>query len=123
VAAAWPAIANYLHYLPSLFDCSPHNIAEKLTRGYKAWDFLLYLYGLGPGLLLGILSNVYYTNYCKLIFGMHLMNQHKISLSNVCEALLALCSFTQEFKIIYCQHLPTQIHFVWLCMHSLIHLP
>jgi hypothetical protein len=36
---------------------------------------------------------------------------------------LALCSFVQEFEMIYCQHLPMQIHFVWLCMHSLTHLP
>jgi Transposase family tnp2 len=116
------AITNCLHYLPSLFNCPPCNITEKLTSGYKAWEFLLYLYGLGPGLLLGILPNIYYTNYCKLVFGMCLMNQHKISSSNVRNALLALCSFVQEFEIIYCQCLPTRIHFVQLCMHSLIHL-
>jgi hypothetical protein len=116
------AITDCLHYLPSSFDCPPHNITEKLTSGYKAWEFLLYLYGLSPGLLFGILSDAYYKNYCKLVFGMCLMNQHKISSSNVHEVLLALCSFAQEFEIIYCQHLPTQIHIVRLCMHSLIHL-
>jgi hypothetical protein len=29
----------------------------------------------------------------------------------------------QEFEMIYCQCLPTRIHFVQPCMHSLIHLP
>jgi len=83
----------------------------------------LYLYGLGPGLLYGILPEHYYSNYCKLVFDMWLMNQHKISQENVQEAHLALCSFAQEFEIIYCQHLATQIHFVCPCLHSLVHLP
>jgi hypothetical protein len=46
------AVEDALHYLPGSFDRPPHNIAEKLTSGYKAWEFLLYLYGLAPGLLL-----------------------------------------------------------------------
>ena len=36
-------------YLPGSFDCPPHNPAEKISSGYKVWKFLLYLYGLGPG--------------------------------------------------------------------------
>ena len=60
------------------------------------------MYGLGPGLLYGILPDLFYTNYCKLMFGMCLMNQHWITRSQVCDAYLALTSFTQEFKIIYC---------------------
>ena len=44
------AVADALHHLPSWFDCPSWNITEKLTSGYKAWEFLLYLYSLGPGL-------------------------------------------------------------------------
>jgi hypothetical protein len=112
-----------LHFLLSSFDRPPHNIAEKLTSGYKAWEFLLYLYGLGPGLLYNVLPNPYYSNYCKLVYGMHLMNQHSISLDNVHDANLALTSFAQEFEAIYCQHLSTRIHFVRPCIHSMVHLP
>jgi len=117
------AVAKTLHFLPSSFDRPPRNIAEKLTSGYKAWEFLLYLYGLGPGLLYNVLSDPYYSNYCKLVFGMCLMNQHSISLDNVREANLTLTSFTQEFEVIYCQRLSTRIHFVRLCVHSMVHLP
>ena len=116
-------VADTLHYLPSSFDRPPRNIAEKLTSGYKAWEFLLYLYGLGPALLYDVLPNPYYSNYCKLVYGVRLMNQHKISLNNVYEASLALMSFAQEFEIIYCKRLPTRIHFVRPCVHSLVHLP
>ena len=117
------AVADTLHYVPSSFNHPPCNIAEKLTSGYKAWEFLMYFYGLGPGLLLGILPEPYYSNYCKLVYGMQLMNQHNISTQEVHNAQLTLISFVQEFKIIYCQRLPTWIHFVRPCVHSLLHLP
>ena len=117
------AVADALHYLPSSFDRPPHNIAEKLTSSYKAWEFLLYLYGLGPGLLYGTLPNKYFTNYCKLVLGIWLMNQHRITQDNVRKAHIALLSFAHEFELIYCQRLQTCIHFVRPCMHSLVHLP
>ena len=106
-----------------MFDRPSRNIAEKLTSGYKAWEFLLYLYGLCPGLLYGLLPDAYYSNFCKLVSGIQLMNQHRITLANVREAHQALLSFAQEFEILYCQHLPTRIHFVRPCIHSLVYLP
>jgi hypothetical protein len=65
----------------------------------------------------------YYLNYCKLVLGIQLINQHKISQENLQEAHLALSSFVQEFEIIYCQCLMTRIHFVYPCFYSLVHLP
>jgi hypothetical protein len=91
--------------------------------GYKAWEFLLYLYGLGPGLLYGILPDVYYTNFCKLVQGIWLIHQHKIALDDVHKAHRALTSFAQEFEIIYYQHKATHIHFVCPCLHLVVHLP
>ena len=117
------AVADALPYLPSSFDRPPRNIAEKLTSGYKAWEFLLYLYGLGPGLLYGLLPDAYYTNFCKLVRGIRLVHQHKITLDNVREAQLALASFTQEFELIYCQRKATRIHLVRPCVHLVVHLP
>ena len=117
------AVANTLHFLPSSFDRPLHNIAKKLTSGYKAWEFLLYLYGLGPGLLYNILPEPYYSNYCKLVVGMRLMNQHNISLNSVHDTNLALTSFAQEYEVIYCQQLSTQIHFVWPYVHPMVYLP
>ena len=80
------AIQDALHYLPSSFDRPLRNIAEKLTSGYKAWEFLLYLCSLGPGLLYGLLPDVYYTNFCKLVLGIWLVHQHRITRASVCEA-------------------------------------
>ena len=63
VAAATP-------YLPGLFDRPPQDPALKISSGYKAWEFLMYLYGLGPGIFYGILPSPYYENFCDLIYGM-----------------------------------------------------
>lgn len=52
VAAATP-------YLPGSFDRPPRNPAEKISSGYKAVEFLTYLYGLGPALLYGLLPPKY----------------------------------------------------------------
>jgi len=112
-----------LPYLPSSFDRLLCNIAEKLTSGYKAWEFLLYLYGLGPGLLYSILPERFFLNYCKLVMGIWLMNQHRITEANVHDTHLVLLTFAHEFETIYCQCKKTCIHFVCPCMHSLVHLP
>jgi hypothetical protein len=87
------AVTDTLHYLPSSFDRPPRNIAEKLTSRYKAWEFILYLYGLCPGLLYGFLLDVYYSNFCKLVVGIRLLNQHRITVANVCEAHQTSLSF------------------------------
>jgi len=41
-------VADATPYLPGSFDRPPRNPAEKISSGYKAWEFLTYLYGLGP---------------------------------------------------------------------------
>ena len=93
------AVANALHFLPSSFDRPPRNIAEKITSGYKAWEFILYLYGLGPGLLYDVLPEIYYSNYCKLVYGMRLMNQHRITRHNVRDVVDAVRDIEQTPRI------------------------
>jgi hypothetical protein len=62
VAAATP-------YLPGLFDRPPRDPALKISSGYKAWEFLMYLYGLGPGVFHSVLPSPYYENFCDLVYG------------------------------------------------------
>ena len=61
VAAATP-------YLPGSFDHPPRNPAENINSGYKAWEFLIYIFGLGPGIFYNILPEKYWKKFCKLIF-------------------------------------------------------
>lgn len=72
------AVAACTPYLPDSFDCPPHNPAEKISSGYKAWEFLMYLYGLGPALLYNVLPEKYWKHFCKLVYGMQIMNQYHI---------------------------------------------
>jgi hypothetical protein len=60
-------VAGARQYLPRSFDRPPWNIAEKINRGYKAWEFLIYLYGLGPGLLHRLLPPPYWQHFCQLV--------------------------------------------------------
>ena len=63
------AVAAAASCFPYSFDHTPHNPADKLSGGYKAWELLLYFCGLGPGLFYGILPEAYYKHYCKLVVG------------------------------------------------------
>jgi len=61
------AVADAALCFPHSFDRTPRNLADKLSSGYKAWELLLYFYGLGPGLFYQVLPEQYYLHYCKLV--------------------------------------------------------
>ena len=65
-------------FLPGSFDQPPHNIAEKINSGHKAWEWLIYLYGLALALLYGVLPELYYSHFCKLVCAMCIIHQHHI---------------------------------------------
>jgi hypothetical protein len=48
-------IADAGPHFPGSFNRTPRNPAEKLSSGYKAWELLLYFYGLGPGVFYGLI--------------------------------------------------------------------
>jgi hypothetical protein len=84
------AVVAATPYLPGSFDRPPCDPALKISSGYKAWEFLLYLYGLGPRVFYGILPTPYYENYCELVSGMQIINQHKICHEHLLQAEDAL---------------------------------
>ena len=109
-------------YLPGSFDCPPRNPAGKINSGYKAWEFLMYIFRLGPGLLQGVLPHQYWKNFCKLVYSICIIHQHKITAASLCCAHEALLDFVQEFEKVYYQWLSTCLHFICPCLHLLIHL-
>jgi hypothetical protein len=60
-------VAEAGRFLPRSFDRVPHNPQEKISSGYKAWEFPVYVYILGPGLFYNILPEIYYLHFCKLV--------------------------------------------------------
>ncbi|KAI0812771.1 hypothetical protein BC629DRAFT_1280765 [Irpex lacteus] len=115
VAAATP-------YLPGSFDRPPRNPAEKLHSGYKAMEFLTYIYGLGPGLFYGVLPMAHWKSFCKLVRGVRIVSQKVIKKHELTEADRLLLEFCIEFEKLYYQRDPSRIHFVRQSIHALSHI-
>jgi len=116
------AVADAASYFPRSFDRTPRNPAEKLSSGYKAWELLLYFYGLGPGLFYGLLPEKYYQHYCKLVVGIRIMYQHSISPDQLRLAQQYLLEWVLDFERLYYRQKTERLHFVRQCVHSLVHL-
>jgi hypothetical protein len=116
------SVANATPYLPGSFDRPPRNPAEKISSGYKAWEFLTYIFVLGPGLLYGILPNLYFVNFCKLVQGVRILHQRTITKRELLSANDLIIDFVREFETIYYQRKPERIHFCRPVLHILLHL-
>ena len=115
-------VAEAGHFLPRSFDCVPRNPQEKISSGYKACEFLIYVYVLGPGVFYGILPDLYYQHFCKLVHGIRLIYQRSISPEQLGDAHQTLLEYCIEFEHIYYERKPERLHFVRQSIHSLTHL-
>lgn len=109
-------------YLPGSFDTKPRNIAAKRHTDYKTWEFVVYIFGLAPGLLHSVLPEHYWKNFCKLVRGFQIISQHKIKHDEVLQATVLLAAWECEFEEIYYQRRNDRIHFVRPCVHQILHL-
>ena len=116
------AVADAASYFPRSFDRTPRHPAEKLSSGYKAWELLLYFYGLGPGLFYSVLPQKYYLHYCKLVVGIRIIYQRRIARPQLKHAHKLLLEWVLEFELLYYQRKIERLHFVRQCVHSLTHL-
>ena len=116
------AVGHAAKYLPSSFGRPPRNPQEKVSSGYKAHEFLYYIYGEGPGLFYGILPEPYYSHFCLLVRAIRIIHQHKISKEQITKAHQFLLRWVVDFEVIYCDRNPDRLHFIRQCVHSLTHL-
>ena len=116
------AVVDATPYLPGSFDRAPRNPVEKINSGYKAWEYLLYFYGLGPAIFYDALPEKYWKHFCKLVFGVRIICQKAITYDELRACHQALLEFTDEFEVMYCQRKRSRIHFVRPCIHTLCHL-
>ena len=126
VGEVWQAhgktVALATPFLPSSFGRAPRNIAEKINSGYKAWEFQIYLLGLGPALLRHILPQKYWVNFCKYVSGVRLLQQWVISPADLRQGHRMLCEFVKEYEELYYQRRKDRIHFVRQSIHLLTHI-
>jgi hypothetical protein len=109
-------------FIPSSFGRAPRNPAEKINSGYKAWEFQLYIYGLGPVLLRHVLPQPYWENYCKLVAGIRALQRPIITPQDLQNGNTALKEFVRDFESLYYQRKSTRIHFVRHSIHLLTHI-
>lgn len=126
VGDAWKihgdAVAAVRQHLPGSFDRPPRNPVLKISSGYKAVEFLTYLYGLGPAMFRGIFPDKYWRNYCKLVRGVRILHQRVIRVEELQEAHDLLIEFCYEYEQLYYQRNPARLHFVRQSIHALIHM-
>jgi hypothetical protein len=124
--ATWKAhrslIADATPFLLGSFDRPPRNPAEKISSGYKAWEWLLYLYGMAPATLYGILPKPYWVHFCHLARGLHIMQQYHIFRSDLIEGHHHLLNFADEFEELYYQRQIVRLHFVRPWLHLITHI-
>jgi hypothetical protein len=115
-------VADATPYLPGSFDRPPCNPAEKISSGYKAWEFLMYVFALGPGVFLDILPDIYYLHFCKLVAAIRLLHQRSITPEQLLHAHKLLISFAEEFETLYYQRKVERLHFCRQSLHALLHM-
>jgi len=115
-------VANVAKYLPTSFGRPPRNPQEKISSGYKAWEFLYYLYGEGPGVFYNLLPQPYYSHFCKLVRAIRIIYQRSVLGEQLLLANKLLLEWCFEFEELYCKRNPDRLHFVRQCVHSLTHL-
>ena len=122
---AWQAhgklVANATQFFPSSFHRPPRNPTEKISSGYKATEYFHYLFGLGPGYFRAILPPKYWKNFCKLVRGVHILTQRRITGAQLRIAHSHLVQFVEEFENLYYQRRVDRLHFCRPCIHTLLH--
>lgn len=114
-------VADATQFFPSSFHRPPRNPAEKISSGYKATEYFHYLFGLGPGFFRAILPSKYWKNYCKLVHGVRVLIQRRISGAQLRGAHSHLIQFVEEFENLYYQRRVDRMHFCRPCIHTLLH--
>ncbi|KAJ7572454.1 hypothetical protein C8J56DRAFT_751568, partial [Mycena floridula] len=110
-------------YLPGSFDKAPWNLAEKISSGYKAWEFLIYFFVLGPAVFYNVLPDIYWRHYCKAVQAIWLQLQEEITQDDVVAADSLLTTFSDDFEHLYVQRHADCIHLVHHSIHSPSHFP
>lgn len=114
-------VAEATKHFPSFFHRPPRNPVEKISSGYKATEYWLYIFGLGPGFFRAVLPKKYWRNLCKLVHGGRILMQRSINAAQVREAHSFLIQFVEEFEHLYYQRRPDRLHFCRPWLHTLLH--
>ncbi|TBU59038.1 hypothetical protein BD310DRAFT_818176 [Dichomitus squalens] len=124
--ATWQAhgklVAEASLYLPGSFDRPPRNPAEKISSGYKAWEYMYYVYGMLPGFLWAVQKPKYYWHFCKLVAGARVALLLGTPVKFRPPAHTLLVEYVEEFEELYYSRRADRLHFCRQALHALVHL-
>ena len=114
-------VASTQPYFPSSFDWPPRNPAKKINSGFKACEYMLYFWAIGPAVFRIILPNHLWTHFCKLVCGIRAIFQRRITDEQVQVAHKMLNQWEKEFEVKYYAQEVSRLHLVRPCVHAIIH--
>ncbi|KAJ4464531.1 hypothetical protein C8J55DRAFT_442303, partial [Lentinula edodes] len=115
-------VAEARKFFPSSFHRPPRNPAEKINSGFKATEYFLYIFGLGPGFFRAVLPRENWRHLCKGLHGARTMLQRSATGKEIREARIQLVQFVEEYEVMYYQQRVDRMHFCRPCIHTLLHL-
>ncbi|KAF9496262.1 hypothetical protein BDN71DRAFT_1482262 [Pleurotus eryngii] len=104
-------VADARPYLPNCIELPPRNPEKKISSGFKASEYLVYVYTLCPALLHGVLPHAFWKHFCKLC---------SISSEAVSTADKLLINYCQDFELLYYQRCMDRLHFIQPSIHFLL---
>ncbi|EIW78817.1 hypothetical protein CONPUDRAFT_59151 [Coniophora puteana RWD-64-598 SS2] len=109
-------------HIPSSHGKLPRNPEQAWNSGYKAQENNVWIYGLCPGLLFGVLPFEYWQNFCRFVKGIRIMHQCSITPAQLDDARRTLIDWELEFEELYYRQQKNRLHFVRPCVHLTHHL-
>jgi hypothetical protein len=114
-------VASTKPYLPTSFDRPPRNPAKKISSGYKAYEYMLYFWALGPAVFRPFLPHHLWVHFCKLVCGIRAILQRRIVQAHIVTAHTMLAEWENEFEEKYYNRQISRLHLVRPCVHAVIH--
>ncbi|OJT06946.1 hypothetical protein TRAPUB_10052 [Trametes pubescens] len=114
-------VARAAPFLPGSFDRPPRNIAERISSGYKAKEWMTYFYGYGPEMLRQRIPDAYYRNYCKFVWCGRVMGGHSIEAAELARTDALAHEAQIEFEVLYVNRNPDLLHHIRPCIHAFGH--
>jgi hypothetical protein len=115
-------VAACASWIATWYGQAPRNPALKINTDYKAWEFMIYLFTLGPMVFRKYLPLEYWKHLCKLIRIIELAGQIEITQDELAEIEELALAWQEEYEDLYVQRKMSRIHFVRPWIHLLLHL-
>ncbi|KAF8350962.1 hypothetical protein F5887DRAFT_189133 [Amanita rubescens] len=109
-------------YLPTSFGRPPRNPALKINSGYKACEFQIYFWILGPAVFRLVLPNALWRNFCKLVRATRVIHQRIITREQIEDVHRLLLDWETEFELQYYSCNIERLHLIRPCIHAMVHV-